>query len=488
MRYPSFCGPSYTSQSPLADCARTINWYPEQIEDQAAQRIVLYPSPGRQTFADVSSGITDVGGRALFEMEGRVSGVIGGGIYEVFPNRLVTRRGDCLQDSMPATISFNGDSGNQRFFTSGGNGYLLDMTTNALSTVLTGDATMGGMIDGYFLAFDINTSTFRISNLNDGTTWDPTQFQQNSITADPWQAMVVDGNRKIWFIGEQRGQIWYDDGSFPFPFVPYPGAVFNFGTPAPFSVKVAGDSLLWLTRNENGQGQVVRTTGFQPRRVSDHAVESAIAGYARAFTIEDAEAFVYEDIGHLFYVLNFPTANATWVYDLNENKWHERGTWNAPLNAYDIWHPRVHCYAFGQHLTGERANGTVATMSIDIGTELDGGPIRRVRIPPPIRVNERRGRLTVKRFEAEFEPGTASLNGQGSNPLAMFRSSDTFGRSWGTQRTASPGLTGHYRQKVFWNRCGQSRDTWVPEISVTDPIPWRLIDGYIEGMGFGAAS
>ncbi len=484
MNYPSFCGGSYTSQSPLADCEQTMNWYPEQIESQAAQRVVLYPTPGREPFIGAAGGITDVGTRALFSMNGITDAVIGQSIYGLFSSQTATNYGTITQDANPATISYNGQSGNQRFYTSGGNGYVRDLTSNVVTQELTGDATMGGMIDGYFLAFNINTSTFRISNLNDGLTWDPTQFQENSITADPWQAMVVDGNRKIWFVGEQSGQIWYDDGSFPFPFVPYPGAVFSSGTSAPFSVKVVGDGLMWLTRTKEGQAQVVRTTGFQPRRVSDHAVETAISGYARNFTINDAEGLTYEDEGHLFYALTFPSANATWVYDVTIGKWHQRGIWNPGMTRFDFWAPRVHCYAFGKHLTGERGNGIIANMDVTIGSELDGSAIRRVRVPSPLRVSERRGRLIVKRFESEFEPGVASLAGQGSKPLAMFRSSQTFGKTWSQERTASDGLTGQRGSKVYWNRCGQSRDTWVPEISVSDPIPWRLIEGYVDGRGF----
>lgn len=483
MRYPNFCGPSYTSQSPLADCAALRNWYLETMEEDG-ERVVCYPTPGRQLFSGIANGITDIGGRALLSIGGFVRAVFGVGLYSISENGSATRLDSGAQDSMPATISYNGANGNQFFYTTGGNGYIEDATSHVVTQVLTGDATMGGMIDGYFLAFDLETSTFRISDLNDGLTWDPTQFQQNSITADPWQAMVCDGNRKIWFVGEQRGQIWYDQGTFPFPFTPYPGAVFNFGTPAPFSVKVAGDSVMWLTKNENGQAQVVRTVGFQPRRVSDYSVETAIAGYSRTATINDAEALVYEDGGHLFYCLTFPSANATWVYDVSTGQWHERDSTNAQTGRSQLWRPRVHCYAFGQHLTAERENGTIATMDTAIGTELDGEIIRRLRIPAPLRVKERRGRGVVKRFEADFEPGTASLTGQGAVPQAMFRSSDTFGRTWSMQREASPGRTGQRNAKVFWNRCGDFDDTWVPEITVTDPNPWRLVDGFVDGFGF----
>jgi hypothetical protein len=50
MRYPSFVGPSYRSQSPVASCERTVNWYPERIEApdaKARRRSIPVPATKR---------------------------------------------------------------------------------------------------------------------------------------------------------------------------------------------------------------------------------------------------------------------------------------------------------------------------------------------------------------------------------------------------------------------------------------------------------
>src|SRR5258708_863894 len=172
------------------------------------------------------------------------------------------------------------------------------------------------MIDGYFVAFDATVPQIRVSPLNDSSgVWDPTQFAQRSIAPDPWKAMVVDGNRQIWLIGEQTSEVWYDAGTV-FPFAPIPGAVIKSGTVAPFSAAAAAQRVLWLSQTSDGAGVVVAARGYTAQRVSNHAVEKAIASYARSSKITDAEAMTYQDQGHEFYVLNFPTANATWVYDI----------------------------------------------------------------------------------------------------------------------------------------------------------------------------
>jgi hypothetical protein len=47
------------------------------------------------------------------------------------------------------------------------------------------------------------------------------------------------------------------------------------------------------------------------------------------------------------------------------------------------------------------------------------------------------------------------------------------GKTWGPERTRSAGRQGDYDTRVIWNRNGDARH-WVPELVVTDPIPWRV--------------
>jgi hypothetical protein len=60
----------------------------------------------------------------------------------------------------------------------------------------------------------------------------------------------------------------------------------------------------------------------------------------------------------------------------------------------------------------------------------------------------------------------------------MFRASSDGGKTWGNERSVSVGQVGQYRRRAFVTRLGSPR-LWVPEISVSDPTPWRIIDAYI---------
>ena len=484
MQYPGFVYGSNESQSPWADCERTVNWYPEQIQSSASPySAALYPCPGQASYVTVS----DINCRALFAMAGRCFAVMGAHVYQVLVTNSasIVTSGTVSNDPNPAGIASNGDAGGQLLIASGTNGYLLTISTNTLSSVanLAGITTMVGMIDGYFLAFDSAASKFYISELNDGATWDLTQYAQRSIAPDPWKAMVVDGSRQIWLIGEQTGEVWYDAGTSPFPFQPVPGSVFGYGTCAPYSVKLAADKMLWLSQTADGAGIVVAATGLVPARISTYAVETAIAGYARTSIITDAEAVVYSDQGHTFYCLTFPSANATWVYDLSTGLWHERGVWDTSSGSYDFWGPRSHCYAFGKHLVGNRESGQLCTMDTTTTTECNGDLIRRLRVPPPLWLGPQARRMFVSRFQLLMEPGLGTGSGQGADPQVALRTSTNL-KTWSNSQTASAGAQGAYNTPVYWTRLASAQQMWVPEIVVTDPILWRIVGASVEGRNF----
>lgn len=470
--YKGFIGVSDRSQSVIADGEETCNWYFESLPQNAKSRAALYPTPGFTTWVTVP----DVGGRALFSENGRTFGVIGSGFYEFFATQTYTRWGTVAQDNNPAQIVTNGAVGAQALISSGTNGYLFNLLTNTFSQVLTGDATQIGMLDGFFIAFNPVTSKIRLSNLNDGTTWDPTQFAQRSAAPDNWQAMLVNAP-DVWLAGSKTGDVWYDAGAFPFPFAPRTGLNYKYGIVAPFSLRSSASRILWVSVNEDGAGVVVMSRGYTPVRVSNAAVETALSTYQRTATITDAEAFIYQQEGHTFYVLNFPSANATWVYDLDENKWAKRGYWNAPLNRYDVWHPRVHTYAFGLHLVADRTSGTIASMDVTVPTEVDATPIRRLRQAPGI-FNERR-QMPIRNIEVYLEAGLGNATGAGSDPMIMWQTSDDGGKTWGNERQVSAGKIGQYARRVRLWKMGKPRDR-VNRMTVSDPImSWRIIDAYV---------
>lgn len=478
--YPAFVGGSYTAQSPIALDAETMNWYVEKIELPGGTRDAFYPTPGVETFASSATGSPGRGGILVYK--GRAFAVIGTKFGEILEAGTFSELGNVTADANPATLCTNGDGGNQIFITSGNNGYIYNLDTLAFSQVRTGATTMGAHLDGYFLVLDADTSTFYISDLLDGTSWDPTDFAQRSIRPDPWVSMIV-LDRYVWLLGEQTSEVWYNTGAGTFPFAPHPAGLIPFGCAAPFSPKVVASSVFWLAATADGEGQVVNASGFTPQTVSTFALQVAFAGYD---TRDDAIGDTYQDLGHTFYVLSFPTAGVTWAYDATPtlqlptaDRWAKRGTWVSEGNVYTAWRPLFHGFAFGEHLMLDRDGGTVFRMSATLGSDADSRPIRRLRRPPALFNNN--ARISVPEFEAFMEPGLGLTTGQGSNPLIALRYSTDGGKTWSSERTRSAGALGNYSARARWFRNG-SGPYWQPEIVTSDPSPFRLV-----GAAFRAA-
>jgi hypothetical protein len=469
--YPGFCGPSYESQSPLASSERCMNLYPERLEMGNQQQVVLYSTPGLKAFSESTSGPC----RGLFAQNGRCFVVMANTLYELNSAGTFTSLGTVAGDSNPATFATNGDGGDELFVTSGDQGYLYNLSTGAFSNPVS-DVTMGGMLDGYFVALDQSTSTFKMSDLLDGTTWDSTQILQRNAAPDTWQAMLVK-NPIILLFGSETTEPIYNAGAAPFPFAPVPNMIIPHGIAAPFSAKAIGNTVLWLTETKDGNRQVVAMMGYNAQRVSTYAVEFALSQYDN---VDDAVAYTYQDQGHQFYTLNFPSANATWVFDLSMGMWHERGKWNADAMEYEVWGPEYHAFAFDKHLVGDPCNGVIYHMSTDLFTDVDGKGLRRQRIPPILQSEQRR--VFLDRFQLHCDVGVGLLSGQGDDPQVMLQLSRDGGITWGSERWRSAGKMGEYLHRAQWWRLGSGRNL-LPSVTMTDPVPWRILDAYINVKG-----
>lgn len=469
--YPGFCGPSYQSQSRLAANELCINYYVERTEVEGGRaQFALLPTPGGKHFAS----ITDSPGYGLFFQTGRCFAVAGVSFVELDPVGTVTFRGAVTEDGRPVTYATSGDAGHELLVCSGRKASLLDLTTNLFTANVVTNVDICDYLDTFFLALDIRTSTVLMSDPADGLTWDPTQFFQRSDASDPWRSMLV-RSPEIWLIGEKTGSVWYNAGGFPIPFAPIQGAQIRVGIAAPFSLKWLNGPV-WLSQSEEGFRTVVRAQGYTPVRISDHGIERAMAKYQ---TVADAEGMVYQEEGHSFYVLTFPSAGATWVYDDTENMWHRRGSLNLSQTDYAAWNARGHALAFEKRLMMDRTSGEVYEVGVDISTDIGtAAEIRRVRRPPSPQKDPTQ-RVAYDQLTLDVETGIGTLSGQGSDPLIALRTSNDNGQTWGGYRQRRLGKRGKYRTKVTWSCLGDSFGR-QDEIVVSDPVATRITGAWLE--------
>lgn len=367
--FPQFVGPTYTAASPIADAERLVNWYPERVDGHAKGQNELWyrTCPGTTPFVTVPR--TNV--RGLFSLNGRVFSVVGDIFFELLSNGTWRPWGSVVNSPAPVTMCSNGDGGFQVFIVSGGSGYIFDLVANNLTLInpavqlgFPTIAVQGAFCDGYFIVLEAHSGKFHISNLEDGTVWDALDVAQVSESSNRIISLLVD-HRRVWLFGEQTTEVWYNSGYANFPFQPDQGAFLEQGIVAPYSASKIDNSLMWLGGNEHGINVCYRADGGSPKRISTHAIESTWATY-RATT--NAIGWTYQEEGHPFYVLYFPSGplkgdHVTWVYDVSTDLWHERGLWDTNFAKYVPAAGRCHCVGFGKHLVGDRSSGTIYIQS-----------------------------------------------------------------------------------------------------------------------------
>jgi hypothetical protein len=489
-------GQTYQSQSPVADCEDCINWYAESIEGSGKSPFALYPTPGLSLFCALPTGPV----RGIYYLQysggptqGRTFAVGGNTLYEVFSNGTSTALGNVGNDgklvSMCASplqlaVASNGILFVYTFATT-----TFPITPASFQFVPPNNFPLGPIAkvaygDGFFIVFSKNTNYWQVSTPYNALSWPPLAIAQVSVFPENIISLIVD-HRYVWIFGQKKSQVYVDAGTAIFPYQVIPGALIEQGSIALNSTAQVDNSIFLLGGDERGAGMVWRTSGYSLVRVSTHAVETAIQGYLNKGTkIDDAIGYGYQDQGHTFYVLYFPTANATWVYDVATSLWHKRAFFT---NGNYIAHlSQCHAHAFKQHLVGDWNSGNIYNMSILNLTD-NGSAIRRVRIAPTISTESQWIFYRSLQIDVETglgpQPPLTDGNGDPRAPQIQLTWSKDNGHTWSSGAIINCGMAGQYKTRAIIRRLGRARNMTF-QVVATDPIAWRLVDAYLDATGF----
>lgn len=293
---------------------------------------------------------------------------------------------------------------------------------------------------------------YTVSGIRGGA-FDPLDIASKTGYPDPLVSVIV-MHREIWLIGELTTEIWYDSGAADFPFQTMPGAFVEHGCVAPYSVAAQDLSVFWLSQDKQGQTIVLEGSSYQAHRISTNAIENEIRGYNN---IKDAIGYCYQEEGHTFYVLVFPSADVTWVYDKSISLWHQRAWTDG--NGY-IHRHRSNCVmnAHGKIVCGDFANGNLYHWNLDVYTD-DGDPISRIR--SMVHLLEDLNRVSYDQLIADMQVGSddgSDGSTQLNPPVVSLRWSDDRGVTYGNSVEQSIGATGQYKISVQYRRLGLARD------------------------------
>jgi hypothetical protein len=504
-------GSSYVARSVNAADNRMVNLFAEIIPEAGKEPAFLQRCPGLRLLATVGSG--PIRGLWSFSSGANRAFVVSGSeLYQIDTNWNSTLIGS-VSGTGPVSMT---DNGTQLFIAANGPSYIYNTATNVFGAITDPDfpgAVTVGYIDGYFVFNEPNSQRIWVTQLLDGTSIDPLDFASAEGSPDGVVGLIVD-HREVWLFGTNSVEVWYDAGAADFPLQRIQGAFNEIGCAAPYSIAKLDNGLFWLGSDARGRGIVYRANGYTGQRISTHAVEWQIQQYGN---LSDAIGYTYQQDGHAFYVLIFPQANTTWVFDVSTGAWHERAGWN---NGSFTRH-RSNCQVnFGDEIVvGDFENGNIYAFDQDVYA--DNGSIQRWlrswRALPT-------GQNTLKRtahhtLQLDCESGVG-LNGidpfdpeppiddtldlnfvlqqyevyetpvttVGVNPKVMLRWSDDGGHTWSNEHWSEMGRIGQYGRRVFWRRLGMTmklRDR-VYEISGTDPVKIAIMGAELNISGTNA--
>lgn len=430
-----FTGGSYTLSTINADNQRSLNLYPEIVESgDGRSKMTLLNTPGLAVLAQLDAAprqqlefngmLYVVGGVNFYQINLMSLPVAGTPIIPAVVSTTILNVGLPLSnDGLPASIAANE---NQLLISSAGNVYIyyLNKMNDSVTglpvaagtflqvpasnfTLSTGNAPVKqvAFCDSFFLALIANSQSVQISNVLDGFNWIPgglivggvyTGGVSSQIVVSVYPenvvGMVVD-HRNLWLIG-RKASVAYSSGDPINIFDVQPGSYIEQGAIATFAISKLDNSPFWVSGDDKGDGIGFRLNGLTPQRITTHAVELAWRSYPKR---SDAVSYAYQDGGHAFWCVLFPSANrgngSMWVYDVATSLWHERDLLNETSGA-SLGHPSWnHAYWNGFHVVGDWRSANLYQMDVGL-LDNAGIPIIRTRRAPHISTE-----LEITRFD-----------------------------------------------------------------------------------------
>lgn len=434
-------GQSYHLKDWAIDCQRTLNLYPQAIESGNGPSVsALLPTPGLVKRFHLDGVI-----RGLYTLSDSFLCVAGEKLYSISRDDVVQEIGEISGSDL---VFFADDSLHVMII--GDDAYKFTIKSNAIEKlIIDDDSGFFGALDVTFLDSRLiwtvpGTGQIQWSTLLNTTT-DALSYATAEARSDNLVRTIA-SNGQLWLIGEKTTEVWNSTGSNDLPYQRMSGAYIPVGCSAKHSVCQFGGSLVWLSQTEHGNSQVVMTEGYTAKRISNHAIESEISRYSK---IDDAYSFAYQQDGHAFFVITFPSEKKTWCFDAITGMWHERSFYNIETTSHEHHRANTHCFFNGEHLVGDHESGKVYRLCPDCKTD-DNQMILRERITPVLNPQGQRIRFA----ELELIMQTGQFND--SDPQVLLSWSDDKGLSWSTERQVGLGKLGEFKHRVIFRRLGQS--------------------------------
>lgn len=454
----------YKGRSGAANAMEMVNMMVEGDNEGGAAPYTLIGTPGCSEFADTGSEERGRGG-AGFHFDGELYCVFGSSVYRVnVASGAVFDVGSIGTDKGPVQWMENPE---QICFIDGEKGYVITKDGKSMAAITDEDfpePLSCTFKDGYGVAVEKDSGRLSVSDINDFTSWDALSFATAEYEPDNLVGCIASPDSLLAF-GVETIQSFYNSGDTTFPFDSRPGASVQIGCGATESIARGENLVFWL----DNHGKVRMLSGYSQEVVSTDQIENRIAQFN---SIYDAQGYCYSQDGHFFYVLCFPSAGVTLVYDQSTGQWHSRTSGDG------AWRPAWIVQAGRTVFAGDRSNGKV--YKLDPETYADGGEEIRWFFTAQ-NVNSNRHKISHELLELHIEAGAIEAI---DDPRLWMQYSDDDGRTWSREKWRSMGRAGQFKKRIVFRNLGQSRSR-VYRFGGSDAVKRQVISLRLEGKDLG---
>lgn len=313
-------------------------------------------------------------------------------------------------------------------------------------------------LDGYWINFLLNDNELRIAGPTPAArlTWNTSDFFAAEGLPSNIQA-IANLNRQLFIFKTDSFEVFQNFGSTSTPFQRVSGGFLDRGTPAPYSVIEANNTLFFLDSKRN----FCFLQGIIPQVISipfDKQIQAMT-------TVSDCWAMRLDIEGYYLIAWVFPTAQRIFVFDYAKQEY--VGEWNGFLNGQTVRH-QAHSHAFSvdwnQHFIGDYQTGIIWQLSRSF--KVDGTQSRRM-LRRTGEIDHGTGtRKRNKSYRFYVERGVGTLNQP--EPQLMIRFRDD-GKAWSTPINAGLGMPGDSPNYVQIFNTGTYRKRQI-EVSCTEAV------------------
>jgi Phage stabilisation protein len=455
------------SKSPFITSKQMTNVYAEARPAEGEKsRLVAYGTPGLTLFVDF--GDTPCRGGIEFESLNVIFIVHRGVLWEVNNAGLTTNRGSLLTTTGRVSMAHNGI---QVMITDGTYGYTYTPATTTLAKITAvgfpPNPVTCCFLAGYFVASFANSSRYYWSAIYNGTLWDALDFANAETSPDPIVAVYASGGQLI-LLGPKTTEFYGLSGVADQPFSPLGGTANEWGLAATWSIAKYDNSFACLIKNRMGEVMIAKMSGYLPQKISTVDIDSIINSYDNT---ADATAYSYMLGGHPMFVINFPGAGKTWLYDGATKFW-------SKLKSFGLSRHRAEFAVslINSTIVADYSSGKLYRIESSALTD-NGDSIEREIIGETI-ASPDESTFSIDCLRVDMETGIGTTSGQGVNPQVSLSVSRDNGKTWSPDVWKTAGAIGSYNTRVEWRRLGSPR-YFTPRIRFTDPCPFVMVSASV---------